>query len=65
MMQGFFASLSAMFYYNENRLVNKPLVLTLGASLFASSLAGALISKLVPDKPILLFLPCLRLLLPR
>ena len=48
MMQGFFASLSAMFYYNENRLVNKPLVLTLGASLFASSLAGALISKLVP-----------------
>ncbi|MBT9537023.1 MAG: sulfite exporter TauE/SafE family protein [Nitrospirae bacterium] len=62
MMQGFFASLSAMFYYNENRLVNKPLVLTLGASLFASSLAGALISKLVPDKPILFIFAMLALI---
>jgi uncharacterized membrane protein YfcA len=62
MMQGFFASLSAMFYYHENRLVNKPLVLTLGASLFASSLSGALISKLVPDKPILFIFAMLALI---
>ncbi|MDP2279338.1 MAG: sulfite exporter TauE/SafE family protein [Nitrospirota bacterium] len=62
MMQGFFASLSAMFYYHENRLVNKPLVLTLGTSLFASSLAGALISKLVPDKPILFIFAMLALI---
>ncbi|MCX5716956.1 MAG: sulfite exporter TauE/SafE family protein [Nitrospirae bacterium] len=62
MMQGFFASLSAMFYYHENRLINKPLVLTLGTSLFASSLAGALISKLVPDKPILFIFAMLALI---
>ncbi|RJQ42108.1 MAG: sulfite exporter TauE/SafE family protein [Nitrospiraceae bacterium] len=62
MMQGFFASLSAMFYYHENRLVNKPLVLTLGSSLFASSLSGALISKLVPDKPILFIFAALALI---
>jgi len=61
MMQGFFASLSAMFYYQENRLVNKQLVLTLGASLFASSLTGALISKFVPDKPILFIFAALAL----
>ncbi|MDI6744116.1 MAG: sulfite exporter TauE/SafE family protein [Thermodesulfovibrionales bacterium] len=62
MMQGFFASLSAMFYYHENRLVNKPLVLTFGASLFASSLTGALISKLVPDKLILFIFATLALI---
>lgn len=53
MIQGFFASLTAMFFYNRYNLVNKPLVLTLGLSLFMSSLAGSLLSKMVPDKPLL------------
>lgn len=53
MIQGFFASLSAMLFYHEQRLVNKRLVLTLGLSLFLSSLAGALFSKWVPDKALL------------
>ncbi len=53
MIQGFFASLSAMFFYNKNNLVNKTLVFTLGLSLFMSSLTGAFVSKLVPDKPLL------------
>ena len=53
MIQGFFASLSAMFFYNKHNLVNKPLVLTLGLSLFMSSLTGSFVSKIVPDKPLL------------
>ncbi|MEW6108898.1 MAG: sulfite exporter TauE/SafE family protein [Nitrospirota bacterium] len=53
MIQGFFASLSAMLFYNKERLVNKSLVFTLGLSLFLSSLTGSLVSKLVPDKPLL------------
>lgn len=53
MIQGFFASLSAMFFYNKHSLVNKSLVLTLGLSLFLSSLTGSFISKVVPDKPLL------------
>src|SRR5512135_1352080 len=53
MIQGFFASLSAMFFYKRHNLVNKPLVLTLGLSLFMSSLTGSFLSKLVPDKPLL------------
>ena len=53
MIQGFFASLVAMFFYNKHNLVNKPLVLTLGLSLFMSSLTGSFISKMVPDKPLL------------
>jgi len=55
MVQGFFASLSAMLFYQKQGLVNRSLVLTLGLSLFLSSLAGALISKAVPDN-ILLFI---------
>jgi uncharacterized membrane protein YfcA len=55
MVQGFFASLSAMLFYRKQGLVNKSLVLTLGISLFASSLAGSLASKAVPDN-ILLFI---------
>src|ERR1700690_982991 len=43
MIQGFFSALTAMFYYNKNALVNKSLVLTLGFSLFLSSLIGALV----------------------
>jgi uncharacterized membrane protein YfcA len=54
MAQGFFASLSAMFFYNRQKLVNKSLVLTLGLSLFSSSLAGSLCSKWVPDRGLLL-----------
>jgi uncharacterized membrane protein YfcA len=53
MVQGFFASLSAMFFYHEQRLVNKSLVLTLGLSLFFSSLTGAVLSKWMPDKPLM------------
>jgi uncharacterized membrane protein YfcA len=53
MMQGFFASLSAMLFYRSQRLVNKDLVLTLGLSLFLSSLTGAVVSGSVPDKPLL------------
>jgi len=53
MIQGFFASLSAMFFYKRHNLVSRPLVLTLGFSLFLSSLTGSFISKLVPDKPLL------------
>lgn len=53
MIQGFFASLSAMFFYKKHNLVNKSLVVTLGLSLFASALAGSFVSKLVPDKPLL------------
>lgn len=53
MIQGFFASLSAMLFYHEQRLVNKRLVFTLGLSLFISSLAGALLSKGVADKALL------------
>ncbi len=55
MMQGFFAALSAMLFYHSQRLVNRSLVLTLGLSLFLSSLAGAVMSKGVPDK-LLLFI---------
>jgi uncharacterized membrane protein YfcA len=53
MTQGFFSSLSAMLFYHKQRLVNKSLVLTLGISLFFSSLAGSLISKFLPDKTLL------------
>ncbi len=53
MIQGFFASLSAMLFYNRERFVNKELVLTLGLSFFLSSLVGSFISKVVPDNVLL------------
>jgi len=53
MAQGFFASLSAMLFYNQHRLVNRPLVLSLGLSLALSSLAGSLLSSRVSDSSIL------------
>jgi hypothetical protein len=53
MVQGFFASLSAVMFYKSQSLVNKSLVLTLGSAMFLSSLSGALLSKYLPDKPIL------------
>ncbi|UCE78252.1 MAG: sulfite exporter TauE/SafE family protein [Nitrospiraceae bacterium] len=54
MIQGFFASLSAMLFYRKHRLVNRSLVITLGLSLFLSSLIGALASKKVPDESLLI-----------
>jgi uncharacterized membrane protein YfcA len=71
MVQGFFASLSAVFFYKKERLVNKSLVLTFGASLFASSLAGSLFSKKVHDEVLLLifgllaFVASIMMLIPR
>jgi uncharacterized membrane protein YfcA len=53
MAQGFFASLSAMLFYSKNRLVNRPLVLTLGLSLLLSSLTGAVASSRTPEGSIL------------
>jgi uncharacterized membrane protein YfcA len=53
MIQGFFASLSAMLIYHQNRMVNRSLVLTLGLSLCLSSLIGALASHYIPDGPLL------------
>jgi hypothetical protein len=54
MVQGFFSALAALFYYHKNALVNKTLVLTLGLSLFLSSLAGSLLSKSLPDRVLLM-----------
>lgn len=53
MVQGFFASLSAVMFHKRQGHVNKALVLTLGSAMFLSSLSGALVSKYLPDKPIL------------
>jgi len=53
MIQGFFASLSAMFFYNREKLVHRSLALTLGLSLSVSSLAGSLISKGISDRYLL------------
>jgi uncharacterized membrane protein YfcA len=71
MIQGFFASLSAMFFYKKHNLVNKTLVMTLGLSLFMSSLTGSYVSKIVPDKHLLLifgalaFIAAVMMLIPR
>lgn len=54
MVQGFFSALAALFFYQKNALVNRSLVFTLGLSLFFSSLAGALLSRQVPDGPLLM-----------
>lgn len=55
MIQGFFASLSAVIFYSKERLVHKNLAITFGLSLFFSSLVGAVFSKVVPDT-LLLFI---------
>jgi uncharacterized membrane protein YfcA len=62
MAQGFFSALTAMFFYQKNALVNRSLVLTLGSSLFLSSLLGSLVSKQVPDGPLLLVFGTLALI---
>lgn len=49
MMQGFFASLTAMWFYRRERLVSRSLAMMLGPPLFLASLGGALFSKVVPD----------------
>lgn len=61
MIQGFFASLSAMLFYNKERLVNKPLALTLGLSLFFSSLIGSVLSKAASDESLLFIFGALAL----
>jgi uncharacterized membrane protein YfcA len=71
MVQGFFSALAAMFYYHKNALVNRFLVVTLGLSLFLSSLIGSLVSKSVPDGPLLMvfgalaFIAAVMMLIPR
>ena len=62
MAQGFFSAFTATFFYKRERLISKGLVLTLGVSLFVSSLTGSLISKMVPDTPILLIFGFLAIL---
>ncbi len=62
MVQGFFSALAAMLYYHKNALVNKSLVLTLGLSLFLSSLAGSLASKKIPDSSLLIVFGALALI---
>jgi len=62
MAQGFFSAFTAMFFYHKNALVNRSLVLTLGSSLFLSSLVGSLVSKQVPDGPLLLVFGSLALI---
>ena len=62
MIQGFFASLSAMLFYNKERFVNRQLVLTLGGSFFLSSLAGSFTSKAVPDNFLLFIFGALALI---
>jgi len=71
MVQGFFSALAAMFTYHKNALVNRALVVTLGLSLFLSSLFGALVSKNVPDGSLLMvfgalaFIAAVMMLIPR
>ncbi len=54
MTQGFFAALSAVLFYKRERFVSRDLVLTLGLSLFLSSLAGSLLSRGMGDNSLLL-----------
>jgi hypothetical protein len=71
MIQGFFASLSAMLFYSKERFVNKTLAITFGLSLFFSSLLGALFSKGSSDKSLLFtfgllaFIASVLMLIPR
>ena len=62
MAQGFFSALAALFYYHKNALVNKQLVLTLGLSLFLSSLIGALVSREIDDNILLMVFGALALI---
>jgi len=62
MAQGFFSAVTALFHYQRNALVNRQLVLTLGLSLFLSSLLGSLFSKQVADGPLLMVFGTLALI---
>src|SRR5512142_907395 len=62
MAQGFFSALVAMLYYHRNALVNRSLVLTLGLSLFLSSLVGSLLSKRATDGLLLMIFGTLALI---
>jgi uncharacterized membrane protein YfcA len=62
MVQGFFSALAAVLYYHKNALVNKTLVITLGLSLFLSSLLGSIVSKSAPDSMLLLVFGILALI---
>lgn len=62
MVQGFFSALTAMLYYKKNALVSRPLVLTLGLSVFLSSLIGSLASKLAADGTLLMVFGTLALI---
>lgn len=53
MAQGFFSAVTALFHYQKNSLVSRPLVFTLGLSLFLSSLLGSLASKHLTDNLLL------------
>lgn len=53
MIQGFFASLSAMLFYRTAGYVSSRLVLTVGVTMFLSSLAGALLTGFVSESAIL------------
>jgi len=53
MAQGFFSAVTALFHYQRNSLVNRQLVLTLGLSLFLSSLLGSLFSTYVSNTTLL------------
>ncbi|MDA8092255.1 MAG: sulfite exporter TauE/SafE family protein [Nitrospiraceae bacterium] len=61
MTQGFFATLTATIFYKRERLISRDLVLTLGATLFFSSLAGSLISKDMGDRLLLVIYGALAL----
>lgn len=61
MIQGFFSALSAVIFYQKHNLVNRQLVMTLGLSLFLSSLSGAFVSKAVPDDVLLFIFAALAL----
>jgi uncharacterized membrane protein YfcA len=71
MIQGFFASLSAMLFYSKERFVNKTLAITFGLSLFFSSFLGALFSKGSSDESLLFifgllaFIASVLMLIPR
>lgn len=71
MAQGFFASLSAAFFYHSERLINRALVLTLGISLSASALAGSVFSHAVSKESLmfvfglLAFIAAVLMFLPR
>lgn len=53
MIQGFFASLSSVILYSREKLVNRNLALTMGFSLFFSSLLGSLVSGFISDRYLL------------